>query len=90
METGPPVAHLGAEIGFGRAIAVVIGREAGRVVNVHALIAIATGVNAEGYRKVPGIDVTTAVAQGSPCARLRTEHLCVNIPRRPGPQPFEY
>ena len=33
-------------------------REAGRVVNVHALIAI--GVNAEGYREILGIDVTTA------------------------------
>jgi putative transposase len=33
-------------------------REAGRVVNVHALIA--TGVNAEGYREIQGIDVTTA------------------------------
>src|SRR5436190_23916796 len=33
-------------------------REAGRVVNVHALIA--TGVNAEGYREIMGIDVTTA------------------------------
>jgi putative transposase len=32
-------------------------REAGRVVNVHALIA--TGVNAEGYREILGIDVTT-------------------------------
>ncbi len=33
-------------------------REGGRVVNVHALIA--TGVNAEGYREILGIDVTTA------------------------------
>jgi putative transposase len=33
-------------------------REAGRVVNVHALIA--TGVNAEGYREILGIDVSTA------------------------------
>ena len=33
-------------------------REAGRVVNVHALIAV--GVNAEGYREILGIDVTTA------------------------------
>jgi putative transposase len=33
-------------------------REAGRVVNVHALIA--TGVNAEGYREILGMDVTTA------------------------------
>jgi putative transposase len=33
-------------------------REAGRVVNVHALIAV--GVNAEGYRGILGIDVTTA------------------------------
>jgi putative transposase len=33
-------------------------RESGRVVNVHALIA--TGVNAEGYREILGIDVTTA------------------------------
>jgi putative transposase len=33
-------------------------REAGRVVNVHALIA--TAVNAEGYREILGIDVTTA------------------------------
>ncbi|MFP1155051.1 IS256 family transposase [Mycobacterium sherrisii] len=33
-------------------------RETGRVVNVHALIA--TGVNAEGYREILGIDVTTA------------------------------
>jgi putative transposase len=33
-------------------------REGGRVVNVHALIAV--GVNAEGYREIPGIDVTTA------------------------------
>ena len=30
----------------------------GRVVNVHALIAV--GVNAEGYREILGIDVTTA------------------------------
>src|ERR1700682_2289518 len=33
-------------------------REQGRVVNVHALIAV--GVNAEGYREILGIDVTTA------------------------------
>jgi putative transposase len=33
-------------------------REAGRVVNVHALIAV--GVSAEGYREILGIDVTTA------------------------------
>ncbi|BBY55821.1 hypothetical protein MKOR_30720 [Mycolicibacillus koreensis] len=33
-------------------------REAGRVVNVHALIA--TAVNAEGHREILGIDVTTA------------------------------
>ncbi len=33
-------------------------REAGRVVNVYALIAV--GVNAEGYREILGIDVTTA------------------------------
>jgi len=33
-------------------------RENGRVVNVHALIAV--GVNAEGYREILGIDVTTA------------------------------
>ena len=33
-------------------------REQGRVVNVHRLIA--TGVNAEGYREILGIDVTTA------------------------------
>jgi putative transposase len=32
-------------------------REASRVVNVHALIAV--GVNAEGYREILGIDVTT-------------------------------
>ncbi len=33
-------------------------REGGRVVNVHALVAV--GVNAEGYREVLGIDVTAA------------------------------
>lgn len=33
-------------------------REGGRVVNVHALIAV--GVNAEGYREILGIDLTTA------------------------------
>jgi putative transposase len=33
-------------------------REQGRMVNVHALIA--TGVNAEGYREILGIDVSTA------------------------------
>ena len=33
-------------------------REQGRVVNVHALIAV--GVNVEGYREILGIDVTTA------------------------------
>src|SRR5436853_12297 len=33
-------------------------REAGRIVNVHALLAV--GVNAEGYREILGIDVTTA------------------------------
>lgn len=33
-------------------------REAGRVVNVHALIAVA--VNADGYREILGIDVSTA------------------------------
>src|SRR5271170_1606346 len=33
-------------------------REQGRVVNVYALIA--TGVNAEGYRQILGIDVTIA------------------------------
>jgi transposase-like protein len=31
-------------------------RENGRVVNVHALIAV--GVNAEGYREIRGLDVT--------------------------------
>jgi len=36
-------------------------REGGRVVNVHALVAlVAVGVNAEGYREILGIDVTTA------------------------------
>lgn len=33
-------------------------REGGRVVNVHALIAV--GVNADGYREILGLDVTTA------------------------------
>lgn len=33
-------------------------REGGRVVNVHALIAV--GVKTEGYREILGIDVTTA------------------------------
>ena len=33
-------------------------REDGRLVNVHARIAV--GVNAEGYREILGIDVTTA------------------------------
>lgn len=33
-------------------------REGGRVADVHALIAV--GVNAEGYREILGIDVTTA------------------------------
>nr|EJJ02428.1 putative transposase [Rhodococcus sp. JVH1] len=33
-------------------------RENGRVVNVHALVAV--GVNAEGYREILGIDVTSA------------------------------
>ncbi|BBZ43361.1 transposase for insertion sequence element IS1081 [Mycobacterium parmense] len=33
-------------------------REGGRVVNVHALIAV--GVNADGYREILGVDVTTA------------------------------
>lgn len=33
-------------------------REGGRVGNVHALIAV--GVNAEGYREILGVDVTTA------------------------------
>src|SRR6188474_2501044 len=33
-------------------------REAGRVVNVHALIAV--GVNAEGYREILGVEVSTA------------------------------
>lgn len=33
-------------------------REGGRVVNVHALLAV--GVNKEGYREILGVDVTTA------------------------------
>ena len=33
-------------------------REGGRVVNVHALIAV--GVNADGYREILGVEVTTA------------------------------
>jgi putative transposase len=33
-------------------------REDGRVVDVHALIAV--GVNAEGYREIQGIEVSTA------------------------------
>ena len=33
-------------------------RKGGRVVNVHALIAVA--VNAHGYREILGIDVSTA------------------------------
>ncbi|WP_228525394.1 IS256 family transposase, partial [Rhodococcus rhodochrous] len=35
-------------------------RENGRVVNVHALVAV--GVNADGYREILGIDVTSAEA----------------------------
>ena len=42
----------------GRDALVLKVREAGRVVNVHALIAV--GVNAEGYREILGIDVSTA------------------------------
>jgi putative transposase len=33
-------------------------REGGRVVNVHALLA--TGVNADGHREIPGLQVTSA------------------------------
>ncbi|HKR49359.1 MAG TPA: transposase [Pseudonocardiaceae bacterium] len=33
-------------------------REEGRVVNVHALVA--TGVNADGHREIPGLDVASA------------------------------
>jgi putative transposase len=33
-------------------------RENGRVVNVHALVAV--GVNADGYREILGVDVTSA------------------------------
>ena len=33
-------------------------REGGRIVNVHALLA--TGINAEGYREILGLHVTTA------------------------------
>jgi len=33
-------------------------REGGRIVNVHALVA--TGVNAEGYREILGLHVTTS------------------------------
>ncbi len=33
-------------------------RENGRVVNVHTLVAV--GVNAEVYREVPGVDITSA------------------------------
>ena len=33
-------------------------REEGRIVNVHALVAV--GVNADGHREVLGIDVATA------------------------------
>ncbi|GGN23300.1 IS256 family transposase [Streptomyces fuscichromogenes] len=33
-------------------------REGGRIINVHALIAV--GVNADGHREIPGIDVATA------------------------------
>jgi putative transposase len=42
-------------------------REAGRVVNVHALVAV--GVNAEGHREILGIDVTTALTHRK-CARM--------------------
>jgi putative transposase len=37
-------------------------REAGRVVNVHALIAV--GFNAEGYREILGLDVSTEDGAG--------------------------
>ncbi len=33
-------------------------RENGRVVNVHTLVAV--GVNAEVYREIPGVDITSA------------------------------
>jgi putative transposase len=33
-------------------------RENGRVVNVHTLVAV--GVNADGYREILGVDVTSA------------------------------
>src|SRR5438067_3580847 len=58
-------------------------REGGRVVNVHALLA--TGVNADGYREILGLHVTTAedgagwlaffrdlIARGLTCVRLVT------------------
>jgi hypothetical protein len=34
-------------------------REGGRVMNVHALLG--TGVNADGHREIPGLQVTSAV-----------------------------
>jgi putative transposase len=44
---------------FGAADALVLKvREGGRTVNVHALVA--TGVNAEGYREILGLHVTSA------------------------------
>jgi putative transposase len=57
-------------------------REAGRVVNVHALIAV--GVNAEGYREILGVDVTTAedaigaTLPGATWQRCRT-HYATNL-----------
>ena len=63
-------------------------RECGRVVNVHALIAV--GVNAEGYLEILGIDVSTAVnlielyppPAGADDATLQTR-----LPARRSPRP---
>lgn len=46
-------------------------REAGRVVGVHTLIA--TGVNAEGYREILGIQVTSAEAEALALTAQRIE-----------------
>lgn len=65
VRANPAITTLAAE----RALLVTtssIGREGGRAVNVHALLAVA--VNAEGYREILGLQVSSA-EDGAGCHR---------------------
>jgi hypothetical protein len=52
-------------------------REGGRIINVHALIAV--GVNADGHREILGLDVATAEDGAGWLAFLRVDELIASV-----------